>query len=326
MADPNLTQAVAASWEAKIGKKPEDNIHQSYWFFKNLVDGQGFLSVDGGRLIEVSLEYALNTTFKSYSDLEPIDTTRIDVFDAAQYVWKEVAGTVVVSDKERAFNQGSGAKFPLIPAKLENADNSHDAELNRQILGDGTGNGSKDFHGLKMLVPATPTTGTVGGINRATFSFWRSQTQAGTKTTAAYDNLVSAMTTLYNNCSGGYDGEHPTFGVTTPTIFAAYEGKLQAIEQIVSKSDADIGFKNESLRFKGSRLAYDEMYSANTASDQLHLLNPKYLKIAYQKGFWKKMRDPIRPANQTADVWQIETIGNLILTNSRRVGVVHTIT
>ena len=104
MADPDVGQLVASTWEAKVGTKPEDNIHYAHWFLENLRGGKGFKSQDGGRLIEVSLEYAVNTTFKSYSDLETLDSTRIDIFDAAQFNWKEVAGTVVISDKERAFN------------------------------------------------------------------------------------------------------------------------------------------------------------------------------------------------------------------------------
>ena len=322
MADPNITQSVAAAWEAKVGTKPEDNVHTSHWALANLKASKNFKAIDGGRLIEISLEYAINTTFRSYDDTETLDTTRIDVFDAAQYQWKQVAGTVVISDKEKAFNQGSGGKFDLLAGKLDNANKSHDYALNAMLFGDGTGNGSKDFGGLKLLVPATTTTGTVGGINRATFSFWRPQATSGTKTTNAYDNLVSAMTTCYNACSVDYDGSHPTWAVTTSAIFAGYESKLVAVEQIVDKSGADIGFKNESLRFKGMKLGWDSQMSP---TDSLYMLGDA-LKCYYQKGYWKKMGEPIRPANQTIDIYQILTIGNFATGASRNLGSVYSIT
>jgi len=62
-----------------------------------------------------------------------------------------------------------------------------------QAWSDGTGNSSKDLGGLQFLISTTPTTGTVGGINRATFSFWRNQQTSGAKTTTAFDNLRASM-------------------------------------------------------------------------------------------------------------------------------------
>ena len=225
MADPNIGQVVASAWEAKVGTKPTDNIHNSYWLLHQFDNGDGYLGLNGGRKIEISLEYAINTTFKSYDDLEGLDTTRIDVFDAAQYDWKQVAGTVVISEKEKAFTQGSGGKFDLLASKLDNAKNSHDYEINRQMYTDGTGNGSKDIGGLDLLVPTNPLLGTVGGIARPTFSWWRNQIATGTKTTNAYDNLRSSMTTCYNLCSRGVGGEYPNVIISDATVFGAYEGQ-----------------------------------------------------------------------------------------------------
>ena len=80
--------------------------------------------------------------------------------------------------------------------KLENGKNSHMAAMNVQLFSDGTGNNSKDFDGLTKLIPTSPVTGTVGSVNRATFSWWRSQTTSGAKTTTIYDNLRSAMRSI----------------------------------------------------------------------------------------------------------------------------------
>ena len=97
MADANLGEVAASVWEQKIGKKPADNIFTSYALFHFLGE-KGFKEeADGGRLIEFSLEYVVNTTFKSYSELETLDPTRDPVFDAARYVWNINAGTVVYS-------------------------------------------------------------------------------------------------------------------------------------------------------------------------------------------------------------------------------------
>jgi hypothetical protein len=138
----NLGQTVASSWEAIVGSGPEDNIFDEYWLLDNLSKGSSFLSVNGGRTANGSIEYAVNTTFRSYSDTETLDTTRIDVFDEFSYSWKEYAGTVVMSELEKAKNQGEGRKFGLLPAKLENLRNSARKALNEGCFSDGTGNRS----------------------------------------------------------------------------------------------------------------------------------------------------------------------------------------
>lgn len=328
MAVPNQGQEVASAWEAKVGTKPTDNVHNSYWLLKLWSEngGAGFKGIDGGRKLEISIEYALNTTFKSYDDLEPLDTTRIDVFDCAQYDWKQVAGTMVISEKEKAFTQGSGGKFDLLAAKLENAKNSHDYELNRQLYLDGTGNGGKDISGLALLVPASPVTGTVGGINRATYSWWRSQQNIGTLVTVSGDRLRSGLTTCYNNCSKGMSAEHPDAIVMSQTVFNLYESLLVAIEQITASeknTNADIAFKNDVLKFKGAKMSFDEGY---TTTSTAHVLNTNFLKLYYQRGYWKKMFPAVDPANQTADVYKILTIAQMGLSASRRQGIVTVIT
>jgi hypothetical protein len=318
VANPNDGVTIAASWNALVNDKPEDNIFQQYWLLDRLKEGDGFMGVDGGDVITASLEYAQNSSVQFYSDLETISTTRVDVFDRAEFSWKEIAGTVVQSELESAINQGSAKKFDLLSAKLENLRNSLDATINTSCFSDGTGTSSKEIGGLQHIVATTATSGTVGGINRATFSFWRNIQASGAKTTSAYDNLRAQMRSVYNQCSNGIDQAHPTFIVTTRTVFEAYEGLLLANERFTDKSSGEGGFKNEVMKFKGAKIAYD----AACLSGAMYLLNPKFLKLAYAKGHWYKPAKPVEPANQTAQVFKVHSICNLISTNCRRLGAI----
>jgi hypothetical protein len=320
--NPNVGQRVAANWEAVVGKSPEDNINDDYWLINQLSQGEGFMGLSGGDFISGPIEFALNTTVASYSDLDPISTSRIDVFDRWESQWKEYAGTVVMSDLEADRNSGTGQVFPLLPAKLENLRNSFRGQLNSDMYGAGTGNNSKVLTGLGALVSSTPTSGTVQGIDRGSFTFWRNQQTAGTNTTSAFDNLRAAMRSIYNLSSNGISDQHPTFAVTTRTVFEGYEGLLLANERFTDKSSGDGSFKNEVLKFKGAKISYDN----DCTSGALYFLNPKFLKLAYKKGSWMKAQEAIRPANQTADVLLIRTMCNLVTTNPRRLGVVTTIT
>ena len=322
MPNPNDGQTIAASWNALVNDKPEDNIHEDYWILNRLKEGEGFLSVDGGDVITASLEYATNGTVAWYSDLETISTSRQDVFDRAEYSWKEIAGTVVQSELENAINQGSAKKFPLLDGKLKNLRSSFDSTINAALYSDGTGSSSKEMGGLQLLVSATPTTGTRGGINSGNFSFWRSQQTSGAKTTSAFDNLRATMRSIYNLCSNGIGGNHPAFGVTTRTVFEGFDGLLLANERFTDKSSGDGDFKNEVLKFKGMKLAYDN----DCPSGLMYFLNPKFLKLAYAKGHWYKAHPSVKPANQTAEVFKVHAIANLIATNLRMLGCVSAIT
>ena len=326
MADVNLGQVTASVWEKVIGKKPSDNIFTSRALFYFLGE-KGFKeSSDGGRLIEFSLMYAENTTFKSYAETEELDTTRVDVFDAARFDWKINAGTVVVSELERLRAMGDSAKFDVIAEKLENGKESHVAVMNRQCFSDGTGNSSKNIGGLQLLIATDPTTGTVGGINRATYSFWRNKQTSGAQTSAAFDNLRASMRSVMNQCSDGGVENAPTFWVTTRTLFEGYHSLLVANERYTkpdsSQRGGDAGFDNNAILFQGAKGFYDE----DAPSGNIYFSNPKFLKFVYLKGGWMKMYPEVDPANQLVNVHKVATFANMGTNNSRRSGVVSAIT
>jgi len=325
MPDPNIGQVAASAWEAMMTENPTDNIFTSQALLMALNE-EGFKEMaDGGRLFEFSVEYAVNTTFKSYGEMEVLDTSRIDVFDAARYDQKIFGGTIVFSDLELARNTPAGRKFNILEAKLENGRNSASEQLNAMLYLDGTGNGGKDMDGLAKIISSTPTTGTVGGINAATFPFWRNRQNAGTKTTTAFDNLRSSLTTTWNQCSLGGVKKQPQSVLTDRATFEGYETILVAVEKIERKAKAtggDIAFINEAIQFKGGDMFYDESCPSGTA----YLINNQYLKLAYLKGGWMKMKEPVEPSNQLATVYRVETFGNLCASARRHLGVVTAIT
>ena len=336
MADVNLGQVSATAWENQIGKKPNDQIFNSRAFFYSLAGGgdpglkkgvgfEGKDAANGGRVFDFPLEYATNPNFRSYGEFDTLDTTRTDVFDAARYEWKLCAGTVIWSDLEELRAAGESGKIDLIASKLENGKNSHIADMNTQLLGSGVGNGGKDMSGIKQIISTTPTTGTVGSINRANFAFWRNKQTSGAQTLSAFDNLRSAMRSIYNQCSRGGMVDAPTAALTTRTVFEGYESLLIANERFTSDDKANNGqgaFANASLKFKGASLFYDE----DLDTDNLYLYNPKFLKLVYLKGAWMKMKDRIEPSNQLTSVQRVFTVGNLATNQSRRLGVVSAIT
>lgn len=323
MADPNIGQPAASFWEARMGKKPTDNIFNSRAFFHSM-GSKGFKEESGGgRVFEYGVMFAENSNFRSYGEAEELDTNRINVFDAARFDQKIVAGAVSYSELERLRSLNGGGKFDYLPEILNNGMESHKADLNRQLLGSATT--GTDINGIQVIISATPTTGSVGGINRATYSFWRNRQNSGAQSVSAYDNLRSALTTTYNQCSLGGVKNTPRWICTDRASMQGYEQILVAIEQIAEarmKDDADIAFKNEMLKFKGAHMFFDEDSVAGSA----FLYNNENLKVPYLKGGWAKIFPPNDPYNQLMVVQKVMTVCNLATNASRHLGVVTGIT
>lgn len=317
----NVGQRLAVAWPNFVGTKPEDNIFPQYWTLDRLKTGKAFKGLDGGTSIQGGVEYAVNSTVQPVSAYSTLDTTHVDVFDQFDFAWKIYAGTAVLSSQDMAENTGASRKIDLLASTMENLKKSMMDQLSIGIHSDGTGSGGLQVGGLQYIVSSTPTLGTMGSISRVSYSFWRNQQTAGTKTTTAYDNLRSAMRTIYNACSNGYSADHPEFFVFTATDFAGYESLLIANERFTDKSVGDGGFKNEVLKFKGALVAYDGDCPSATG----YALNTNYLKLAYLNGYWMKGYPAVDPANQLVEVFKVETKANLYTNNPRHLGVITSI-
>lgn len=320
--EPNIGQVAASAWVSVHGDGPTDNIFTSQALLYLLKDGGYEEYAEGGRLFEYEVEYAVNPTFKSVSEMEQLDLTRADVFDAARYEQKIFAGTVVFSDLEGLRNALAGRKFDVVKKKLKNGTNSAMEALNTMLFGDGTGNGGKDMDGLEKIISATPTSGSVGGINGGTWSFWRNRTTTGTKSSTAFDTLAASLEDIHNQCSLGGTEKKPTGLVTDRTSFQGYLSLLTVIERLVKDSNgdpaADLGWLNDAIEFKGIPMVYDESCTAATA----YFTNKNFLKLTILKGGWMTMKKPVDPANQLATVHRVMTVGNLCASARRHLGSV----
>lgn len=311
-------QNVSAAWEAYVDPDPVDNVFLRHWILEQLRQNGSF-EKQNGTVIRHNLEYALNPNVKFMSELETLTVFRPDTFDNCEYSWKFLGGLVPMTDYERAITSGGAQKYDLEARKLLNLKNTMEEKANTSFFGDGTGTSSKEFGGVQLIVSATPTTGTVGLINRATYPFFRNQQVTGTKTTNPFDNLLSTMETAYNSASNGIGEQNPTFAVTTQTVFEGYNGLTPTIERLDRSSPSDKlvrGFKGQNVMFKDIPIGYDP----SAPSGNLYILNNRNLHFVYMQ--WMKSDPSIRPTDAFYDVFKVLTIGNMTTDNPRRLAVV----
>ena len=322
MAVPNKGQIVAAAWEDYVKTDPADQIFNFFWLLENLKVGDSFRK-GAGDPITGSIEYAINTTVKAMSELETLDVNRVDVFDRYEYAWKFVGGLIVMSEFEKQVTSGGAGKFDLEAGKIDNLKKTMQQTINQDLFSDGSGTSGKQAGGLQYIVSTTPTTGTVGAVNRASYSFWRNQQTSGAKTSTAYDNLKSTMRSIYNLSSSGAAMQTPDFAVTDRSSFEGYESLSVTTERLNRSAATDkllSGYKGDHVMFKDITLAFDFAAPAGNC----YILNRRNLFIRYM--LWMKAFPPNTPVNQFMDVVKILTLYNLVSDNPRRLGVVSGIT
>ena len=307
--DPNVGTMLSTTLK-KYRKTLTDNIHKSNAVFYMLKEKGGLKEEDGGERIVEPLMYGKNTTAKSYDGYEALDTTPQTGIDSAEFNWKQYSVSISISGKEERQNAGTSRIINLLDAKIKQAELSLTESLSEGLFSDGTANAGKNLTGLAAMVSAS---GTYGGINSATYTWWR----AGVDSTSEALSL-SDMRTAFNTASvGGKDT--PDLIVTTQALYEAYEGLFTQVAVTGSnaragdfstpsdgmKKMADGGF--QSLQYKGVPIVWDEQCT----SGSMYFLNTKHMKLTVHKDANFETTDFVKPENQDARVAQILWMGNL---------------
>lgn len=298
MADPNVGVLLSTTLK-KYRKTLIDNIHKSNAVFYWLKEHSAVKEVDGGERISVPLMYGKNDTAKSYSGYESLDTTPQDGIDSAEFNWKQYSASISISGKEERINNGTAKIIDLLEAKTKQAKMSLVEQLSTGLFSNGTTNANKDLTGLEAMVAAT---GTYGGINSATYTWWQSYVES---TSEALD--LPKMRTAFNSASiGGKDT--PDLIVTTQTLFEKYEAKLTTTVQTYAdgaKKLGDAGF--QVLQFKGVPIVWDEL----CPTGNMYFLNTNHMNLTAHSEANFATTEFVKPENQDARIAQILFMGNL---------------
>lgn len=315
--NPNFTSIVATTIK-NYRRSMADNItnHQVLWY---QLKERGFIQEeDGGTSIVEPLMYGTNTTVKSYRGYEIIDTTPQEGMTAAEYDWKQIAGSVSISGQEEFMNSGKSKMISLLKSKILQLETSLMLSINAQLQADGTGNGGRDLTGLNILVEDGTAWSIVGGIDSNANPYWRNQWIGSVGSFATNGN--DRMRTLYNSSSRGK--VKPTLLVSTQAVYEAYEKTLVQNERFLDTKLGDAGFLN--LMFKATPFVFDDdtPSTSNGAGSigDLIMINADFMRFVLGKGKNFVMTEFQKPENQDAQVAQLLIYGNLTTNNRQRQG------
>ena len=303
---------------ANYTRKLADNVTKNNALLNRLNERGNVRPFDGGAKILEELEYG-EGDLVWYNGLDSINYSAKQLFSAAEYNMKMCAVPVAISGEDMLKNSGKERMQDLFQKRIENAEKTLKNKLAAAVYSDGTGSSGKEIGGLKLLVADDPTSGTVGGINRATSGneFWRNQSKTvSTALTSA--TIRGAMDEIYLKCCRGTD--KPDLIVADDTLYSLFEQSLTPLQQFTNPKMAEAGFT--SLKYKGADVIFDGGQGGACPAGHMYFLNTDYLYLRPHKDRNMKVIGGDRMAiNQDALYKIIGWAGNLTMSNASLQGV-----
>jgi hypothetical protein len=323
MAQPNSSfDELASLTISKYSKRLRDNVSNSIPLYAFMKDEGAVEEVDGGIYLLENLDFGDNATFTWYSGYQEISIAPSEFATTAQFDWKECAGNAVFSKREVAQNSGESKQHDLIKGKVKNLERTIINNLGAALFYAGTENSGLSFGGLQYIVADDPTTGTVGGINRATAGneFWRNQI-----VDESADSITFSATTMQDAMELGW--VRATRGMDVPNLFVFgntywryFAGSVNANSRYIRESDKEAAKTSfPYYLFKTAKVFNDPNCSATRG----YGLNTDWLKLKVHRDRNLEPYPAVRPATQTASVVTMDFMGNLVCSNASLQVVFH---
>jgi hypothetical protein len=314
-----FTELVSTTYR-KHYKEVADNVSKHNALFRRLTQKGRIRTEDGGLSIVTPLEYAQNGTYQRYSGFDTLNIQAVDVLTAAEYPWRQSAVNVAASGLEMRTNSGESRIINFVKAKVRNAQNSFRNNLSADFYSDGTA--SNQVNGMQALV-SDAGTGTVGGINSTTFTFWKSilqsaaaPLQGGGVITVSPTTIESLMLPLWLKLTRGTD--MPDMIVMDDIYFSAYEQSQSSLKRYAPEDNGKGGMV--SMKYKTADVFFDS--SGGAPASHAYFLNTDYLEVVVHRDANMTMMDELRSINQDAVVIPVLWMGNLACSNRSLQGLV----
>jgi hypothetical protein len=293
-----------------MGDEIVDNVSNNNAATAWLKANDGWGTIEGGQKIVEPLAYGANSNAGWYSGADQLPVALQEEFSGAEFPWKQISAQIVSTGLELDVqNVGKAARFNLLKERIKNARRSIANTVATGFFSDGTGSGGKQLTGVLATCSATPTTGTYGGINRATATnaFWRNKyTDTGAVPTST--TIQGLMNTMWYSLVRGAD--KPKLIIGDDDVAGAYEASLQANQRFTDPKMAELGFEN--LKYKSAVFVMDGNCTDKTA----FFLNTDYLNVRVAQNRNFKALPKREAFNQDIEVVLLAAALNLTCSNA----------
>lgn len=309
-ANTSVTDIIATTIQSR-SKQIADNVTKNNALLARLNQRGNIRTISGGNTILEELSFAENGNAGFYSGYDLLPVATQDVISAAEFSIKQLACPVVMSGLEMLQNSGKEAFIDLLEARINVAEATMANKLAQSIYSDGTGSSGKEVTGLNAAVPSANTTGTYGGIDRATWTFWRSQLYdfSNNTVTPSATTIQNGLNTLWSSLVRGAD--RPDLIILDNTYWSYYMSSLQALQRFSDPSTGSLGFPT--LKFMDADVVLDGGIGGYCPAATGFMLNTKYISLRPHKDRNMVSLSPSKryAINQDAEVQILGWAGNL---------------
>lgn len=313
MSFPSVTDIVATTIQNR-SRQIADNVTYNNALSAKLNQRGNVKTFSGGNTIMQELSFANNANGGWYSGYDLLPVAAQDVISAAEYAIKQLACPVVMSGLEQLQNAGREQFIDLLEGRINVAESTMANLLSGGLYADGTGSGGKELTGLNAAVPSNPLTGTYGGIDRATWAFWRSQlvdvsTSFAPDTALTPTNCAAVFNTAWAKTVRGAD--RPDLVILDNVYWMTYLASLQAQQRFTQAETGKLGFP--SIKYMDADVVLDGGIGGFCPASTGFFLNTKYIFLRPHSA---RNMVPLSPnrryaINQDAEVQILAWAGNL---------------
>ena len=306
---PNISDIIATTIESRT-REIADNVTKNNVLLMKMKQRGNIKTFSGGYKILQELSFAENSNAGWYSGYDILPVGVSDVISAAEFNIKQAAAPVVISGLEMLQNSGRERMIDLMDSRITVAESTLANLIAGGLYSDGTAAGGKQIDGLNAAVPVDPTTGTYGGIDRATWTFWQSAISDQTAAAGLDPTQIQGFwNALWSSLVRGMD--RPDLIVADSTVWAAYMASLQSLQRFTSPETGNLGFPT--IKFMDADVCLDGGIGGFCPAGTAFFLNTKYL---HYRPHADRNMVPLSPnrryaTNQDAEVQIMAWAGNL---------------
>lgn len=317
-AEPGLSEIITTTIENRTGKI-QDNVTNHNIIANQLKENDQIETNVSGRSLLAEMSFDDNGTFIRYNGAQTLNISTNPVATAAEFVPKQFAVAVVMNGREMRQNEGIEGKIKLATMRMKVAEATLQNFYNADCFSDGTADGGLQIGGLKLLISKTPTSGTVGGIDRslAASAFYRNykfdtvNDWANGVTSAV--NIKELYGKVLDNTQQGMNS--PKYVIAGKTHYGYVRQASQAIQILTDPKLAKLGFENITFCGKSVVLGSSINFGGQTLiqDDLSYFIDPRSITMKIYKGANFERLEDIQSINQDAWAQLIIFMGNMTL-------------
>ena len=320
----SFSDIYSTTWEWRE-KKPADAVADNIPLLYFMRKTGGIKTGNYGRFISENIRLAQNQYVQLIDADEEISMGYNNTLGDFQFTPKIIVTPMVINELEKAQNAGDAQFLDLMDERQTIGDESTYNVMEAMVQGDGTTYGGKAFSGIRSFIVDSTSSGSIGGLPRATYSAIRNASvNAVSVFGSATDSSNIESRLRYTKNLLVRNSDKPNLALLGQTYFNAGADSFSGKQRITTDDDVfNATFDNYKIEGMTAVLAGGKILSglSHIAVDRGYLLNTKTFNLKMYSGYNIQPLTKRTSFNQLVDAAILLGIGNLTINNPGLNGV-----